>query len=66
MIYLRITLVLQMKRDVSVFLLLSVVVIALLGIKITIESNPNAYAHFFTSDQSAEFLSLIHQIEVEK
>jgi hypothetical protein len=55
-----------MIRDVSVFLLLSVVVIALLGIKITIESNPNAYAHFFTSDQSAEFLSLIHQIEVEK
>lgn len=65
MIYLRTTLVLQMIRDAKVFLLLSVVVISLLGIKITIESNPNAYAHYFTSDQSAEFLSLIHQIEVE-
>jgi hypothetical protein len=65
MIYLRTTLVLQMIRNANVFLLLSVVVISLLGIKITIESNPNAYAHYFTSDQSAEFLSLIHQIDVE-
>jgi hypothetical protein len=27
--------------------------------------NPYAYAHYFTSDQSAEFLSLIHQIDIE-
>jgi hypothetical protein len=31
----------------------------------TIEPNFNAYAHYFTPDQSAEFLSLIHQIDVE-
>ena len=46
--------------------LLAVVIIFLLGIEVTtIDSNHHAYAHYFTSDQSAEFLSLIHQIDVE-
>jgi hypothetical protein len=30
-----------------------------------IGSNPHAHAHYFTSNKSAEFLSLIHQIDVE-
>jgi hypothetical protein len=55
-----------MTLDVKVFLfLILVVVISLLVIEQTIEPNFNAYAHYFTSDQSAEFLSLIHQINVE-
>jgi hypothetical protein len=54
-----------MIREVNVFLL-SVIIIFLLGIEVTtIDSNHHAYAHYFTSDQSAEFLSLIHQIDVE-
>ena len=50
---------------VKVFSLLTVVSISLLAIEQTRESNLYAYAHYFTSDQSAEFLSLIHQIDVE-
>ncbi len=52
-----------MIRDVKalLFLVVVVVVITLLVIGQTIESNFNAYAHYFTPDQSAEFLSLIHQ-----
>ena len=51
--------------NVNVFLL-TIIVIYLLGIEIMmIGSNPYAYAHYFTSDQSAGFLSLIHQIDVE-
>jgi hypothetical protein len=54
-----------MIRDVKVFLFLVVVVNSLLVIEQTTESNPYAYAHLFSSDQSAEFQSLIHQINVE-
>jgi hypothetical protein len=56
-----------MIRDVKalLFLVVGVVVITLLVIEQTIEPNFNAYAHYFTPDQSAEFLSLIHQINVE-
>jgi hypothetical protein len=54
-----------MIRDVKALLFLVVVVVTLLVIGQTIESNFNAYAHYFTPDQSAEFLSLIHQINVE-
>jgi hypothetical protein len=54
-----------MIRDVKVFLFLVVVVISLLVIKQTTESNLYANAHLFSSDQSAEFQSLIHQINVE-
>ena len=54
-----------MIRDVKALLFLVVVVVTLLVIGQTIESNFNAYAHYFTPDQSAEFLSLIHQIDVE-
>jgi hypothetical protein len=56
-----------MIRDVKalLFLVVVVVVITLLVIEQTIEPNFNAYAHYFTPDQSAEFLSLIHQINVE-
>jgi hypothetical protein len=56
-----------MIRDVKalLFLVVVVVVITLLVIGQTIISNFNAYAHYFTPDQSAEFLSLIHQIDVE-
>jgi hypothetical protein len=54
-----------MKRDAKVFLYLGVVVIWLLVIETTMEYNPHVYAHYFTSDQSAEFLSLIHQIDAE-
>lgn len=50
---------------VKVFSLLAVVIISLLAIEQTRESNLYSYAHYFTSDQSAEFLSLIHQIDVE-
>jgi hypothetical protein len=56
----------MMILDFKVFLfLVLVIVMSLLVIEQTIESNFNAYAHYFTSDQSAEFLSLIHQIYVE-
>jgi hypothetical protein len=56
-----------MIRDVKalLFLVVVVVVITLLVIEQIIEPNFNAYAHYFTPDQSAEFLSLIHQINVE-
>ena len=54
-----------MKCDANVFLLFAIVVICILNIKATIGSNYYAYAHYFTSDQSAEFLSLIHQIDIE-
>lgn len=56
-----------MIRDVKalLFLVVVIVVITLLVIGPTIESNFNAYAHYFTPDQSAEFLSLIHQVDVE-
>ena len=50
---------------VKVFSLLSIVSIFLLVIEQTRESNLYAYGHYFTTDQSAEFLSLIHQIDVE-
>lgn len=53
-----------MIRDIKVFLFLTVG-FSLLGIEETMELNPYAYAHFFISDQSAEFLSLILQINVE-
>jgi hypothetical protein len=53
-----------MIRDAKVFLYLGVVVIWLLGTT-TIGYSPQVYAHYFTSDQSAEFLSLIHQIDAE-
>jgi hypothetical protein len=53
-----------MIRDGKVFLYLGVVVIWLLGTT-TIGYSPQVYAHYFTSDQSAEFLSLIHQIDAE-
>ena len=49
---------------VKVFLFLAAA-ISCLGIDEVIEPNNLAYAHFFTSDQSAEFLSLIHQINAE-
>src|SRR5688500_4759158 len=54
-----------MKCDANVFLLFAIVVICILNIKATIGSNYYADAHYFTSDQSAEFLSLIHQIDIE-
>jgi hypothetical protein len=55
-----------MIRDVKALLFLAVVVvITLLVIEQIIEPNFNAYTHYFTPDQSAEFLSLIHQIDVE-
>jgi hypothetical protein len=55
-----------MTRDGKVFLYLGVVVIWLLGIETTtMEYSPRVYAHYFTSDQSAQFLSLIHQINAE-
>ena len=55
-----------MIRDVKALLFLVVVVVITLPvIEQTIEPNFNAYAHYFTPDQSAEFLSLIHQIDVE-
>jgi hypothetical protein len=50
---------------VKVFSLLFVVSIFLLVIEQTRESNLYAYGHYFTTNQSAEFLSLIHQIDVE-
>jgi hypothetical protein len=55
-----------MIRDAKIFFYLGVVVIWLLGIETTtMEDSPQVYAHYFTSDQSAEFLSLIHQIDAE-
>jgi hypothetical protein len=54
-----------MKCDANVLLLFAIVVICILNIKATIGSNYYAYAHYFTSDQSAEFLSLLHQIDIE-
>jgi hypothetical protein len=54
-----------MILNVNAFLLFAIVVIYILGIKVTTESNHYAYAHYFISDQSAEFLSLTHQIDVE-
>jgi hypothetical protein len=54
-----------MKCDANVLLLFAIVVICILNIKATIGSNYYAYAHYFTSDQSAEFLSLFHQIDIE-
>ena len=50
--------------DVKVFLFLAVA-ISCLGVNEVIEPKHLAYAHFFTSDQSAEFLSLAHQINAE-
>jgi hypothetical protein len=50
--------------DVKVLLYL-VVILSFLVIEQTPEPNFNAYAHYFTPDQSAEFLSLIDQIYVE-
>jgi hypothetical protein len=41
------------------------VAISSLGVDEVIEPKQLAYAHLFTSDQSAEFLSLIHQINSE-
>jgi hypothetical protein len=52
-----------MIRDVKALLFLVVVVVVIT--LLVIEPNFNAYAHYFTPDQSAEFLSLIHQINVE-
>ena len=54
-----------MILNVNAFVLFAIVVIYILSIKVTTESNHYAYAHYFTSDQSAEFLSLTHQIDVE-
>jgi hypothetical protein len=52
--------------DVKVFFLSLTVVISCIGTEEVIEEPTHlAYAHFFTSDQSAEFLSFIHQINVE-
>ena len=48
-----------MCDNVKVFLFLAVA-ISCLGIDEVIEHKQLAYAHLFTSDQSAEFLSLIH------
>jgi len=50
--------------DVKVFLFLAAA-ISCLGVNEVIEPKHVAYAHFFTSDQSAEFLSLAHQINAE-
>ena len=50
--------------DVKVFLFLAAA-ISCLGVDEVIEPKHLAYAHFFTSDQSAEFLSLIHQINAK-
>ena len=50
--------------DVKVFLFLAVA-ISCVGVDGGIESKHLAYAHFFTSEQSAEFLSLVHQINAE-
>jgi hypothetical protein len=55
-----------MVFDVKVLLFLVLVVtISFLVIEQTPEPNFNAYAHYFTPDQSAEFLSLFDQIYVE-
>jgi hypothetical protein len=54
----------MMSDDVKVFLFLAVA-ISCLGIDEVIEPKHLAYAHLFTSDQSAQFLSLIHQINSE-
>jgi hypothetical protein len=54
-----------MIRDAKVFFLYSGVIVILLLGTTTIEYSPQVYAHYFTSDQSAEFLSLIHQIGAE-
>ena len=51
-------------EDVKVFLFLAAA-ISCLGVGEVIEPKHLACAHFFTSDQSAEFLSLIHQINAE-
>jgi hypothetical protein len=50
--------------DVKVFLFLAVA-ISCVGVDGGIESKHLAYAHFFTSDQSAEFISLVHQINAD-
>ena len=50
--------------DVKIFLFLAVA-ISCVGVDGVIEPKHLAYAHFFTSDQSAEFLSLVHQINAE-
>ena len=50
--------------NVKVFLFLAAA-ISCLGIDEVIEPKHLAYAHLFTSDQSAEFLSLISQIDAE-
>jgi hypothetical protein len=54
----------MIRYDVKVFLFLAAA-ISCLGLDQFIEPKHLAYAHFFTSDQSAEFLSLIHQINAE-
>ena len=51
-------------ENVKVFLFLAAA-ISCLGIDEVIEPKHLAYAHLFTSDQSAEFLSLIYQINAE-
>ena len=53
-----------MCDNVKVFLFVAAA-ISCLGIDEVIEPKHLAYAHFFTSDQSAQFLSLIHQINAE-
>jgi hypothetical protein len=54
----------MMCDNVKVFLFVAAA-ISCLGIDEVIEPKHLAYAHFFTSDQSAQFLSLIHQINAE-
>jgi hypothetical protein len=51
-------------ENVKVFLFLAAA-ISCLGIDEVIKPKHFAYAHLFTSDQSAEFLSLIYQINAE-